>query len=473
MSVPPLADRLAAAGQSHVLAFWDELTDPQRAALTAQLEAIDLPLVARLFGSSDAKQDWAALAARAVPPPAVRRAAPDFAARTAQATSAGTAALAAGKVGGILVAGGQGSRLGFAHPKGLFPIGPVSGASLFAVLLEKVLATSRRYGAAVPLYLMTSPATHEKTVAFLAEQRYFGLPPEDVRVFCQGTMPAVDAVSGKLLLADKGNLALGPDGHGGMLAALAGSGALADIARRGVEHLFYWQVDNPLTTVCDPAFIGHHLVADAEYTLQVVAKRDPRENLGSVVVIDGELRCIEYSDLNPLDDALVCKRAADGVPIFWAGSIAVHVFAAAFLARMAAAAGGLPFHVARKSVSHIDAAGRPVEPAGKNAIKFERFIFDLLPAARRALAVEVDPTETFAPVKNSLAEPVDNPATVQAQMMALHRRWLRSAGARVADDVPVEVSPLFALDAEQTQARVRPGSVFSAPTYLRGDERAR
>ena len=164
-----------------------------------------------------------------------------------QAIAAGTAALDAGEVGVLLVAGGQGSRLGFDKPKGMYPIGPVSGATLLQVHLEKAVALAKRHGAGVPVYLMTSPVTHDDQLAFLAENDNFGLADDDLYVFCQGTMPAVDMATGKLLLADEGSLFLSPDGHGGTIAALSRSGAIDHMRRRGVKHLFYLQVDNPLS----------------------------------------------------------------------------------------------------------------------------------------------------------------------------------------------------------------------------------
>ena len=210
---------------------------------------------------------------------------------------AGAEALAAGKVAALLVAGGQGTRLGFDHPKGLYRIGPVSQASLFQILMEKMLAAGRRYGVSIPLYLMTSPATHAETLEYLAANGRFGLPEQDLHVFCQGTMPAVDAESGRLLLESPGSLALSPDGHGGMLAALARSGGLDDLAARGIEQLFYFQVDNPLAPVCDAAFLGYHLLAGSELSTLVVAKEFPTERVGNVASVDGRLRIIEYSDL--------------------------------------------------------------------------------------------------------------------------------------------------------------------------------
>jgi UDP-N-acetylglucosamine/UDP-N-acetylgalactosamine diphosphorylase len=379
---------------------------------------------------------------------------------------AGMQALEAGHVGVILVAGGQGTRLGFDRPKGMFAIGPVSGSSLFQILIEKIVARSRTAAMRIPLYLMTSPATHEETLAALRTHEYFGLAQDDLRVFCQGTMPAVDADTGKLLLHQKHVLAESPDGHGGMLAALSASGCLADMRARGVRQLYYCQVDNPLVEMCDPVFLGYHLLSRSELSTQVVAKRTSRDKVGNVVSIDGRLHIIEYSHLNFLDDEIVERRAADGTPIFWAGNTAVHVFDLALLERVAHSASALPFHVAQKAVSHVDAAGRRVEPREANAMKFERFIFDLLPEARQAIVVEVDEAQAFAPVKNAPGEARDTPESVQRQMIALFTRWLQAAGCEVAPGVAVEISPIFAQNAAETAAQVRPGMVVTQPRYF-------
>ncbi len=280
-------------------------------------------------------------------------------------------------------------------------------------------------------------------------------------------MPAVDAQTGKVLLAAKGEIAASPDGHGGMLAALAASGGLADARRRGLQQLFYLQVDNPLVELCDPEFLGYHLLAGSELSTLVVAKRSLRDKVGNVVALDGRLRIIEYSDLNPLDDAVLERRMPDGGPVFWAGSTAVHAIDLAFLERMAGSAGALPFHLAHKAVPHVDPqTGRRVEPAKPNALKFERFIFDLLPAAERAIVVEVDWQRSFAPVKNAPGDASDTPESVRGQMIALHREWLTAAGARVAAGVPVEICPLFAQDAVELAGRVAPGLAVTSERYF-------
>ena len=212
-----------------------------------------------------------------------------------------------------------------------------------------------------------------------------------------------------------------------------------------------------------PEFLGYHILARSEMTSQVVRKSDPLERVGNVVSVDGHLQVIEYSDL---PEAVARLTNPDGSLRFWAGSIAVHIFDREFLERMQSSGGALPFHVAKKKVAHIDAAGQRIEPRSPNAIKFERFIFDLLPSAARAIVVEIDAANGFAPVKNAPGEKQDTPEAVQAAMIALHTEWLRQAGATVAPGTPVEISPLFALDAAELSGKIAPGLHVTQPTYF-------
>ena len=324
--------------------------------MAAQIGRIDFALLDRLYARRNDQSDVRELANRAAPPPGNSfKQSRKIHSLPQQARQRGREALAAGHVGAILVAGGQGTRLGFDHPKGMYTIGPVSRRTLFQIHVEKIIAASRRYGVKIPLYLMTSPKTHDETVAFFKQNNRFGLPEDDLFIFCQGTMPAVDAATGKVLLESPCQIAVSPDGHGGMLAALAGSGGLNDTQRRGIRHLFYFQVDNPLVDICGPEFIGYHILANSELTTQVIAKRDPLDKVGNVVQVDGRLHVIEYSDL---PDDVARRRNPDGSLAIWAGSIAVHMMDTAMLA-------GLPKRprvcrsiMPHKKVAYVDAAGQ-------------------------------------------------------------------------------------------------------------------
>lgn len=468
-----LLARLSGHHQEHLLKWWDDLDASARACLREEIEAIDFDELGRLIAALVERDAPAAPAPERVGPIEVFRLPRTDGDRIARRHLAeiGAAALAAGEVAVVLVAGGSGTRLGFDGPKGTYPIGPVSAASLFQVHAEKVVARGRRYGKPLPLYVMTSPENHMETTRFFAAHDNFGL--EHVRFFIQGRMPAVERSSGRVLLAEPGRIALSPDGHGGTLAALAAVGprgapsCLEEMRARGIRTVFYFQVDNPLVEIAEATFIGIHRQAEAELSFKVIEKLAPDEKLGVVVMVDGTPQVIEYSDL-PAE--LAERREPEGNLQLWAGSPAIHIFERSFIERLH---GGLdlPFHRAIKKVSYVDDAGQRIEPSEPNAVKFERFIFDALPLARRWTMVETDRALEFEPLKNATGP--DSPATVRQRMSDLFASWLEHAGATVLrrpdGTVPfgIEISPLFALDAAELKGKIEPGMVVEGPVYLR------
>lgn len=467
-----LVTRLTAAGQAGLLTAWEWLDAADRTALLSQLQTLDWPLVAAMRSRVLAAGETGATVEAAGGPPRLDRATTPPCLRLrddgnpippAVAAARGTAALAAGHVGVILVAGGQGSRLGFDGPKGLYTIGPVSGASLFEILCGKIVAVSQRHGAAVPLAIMTSSATDAATREFFARHDRFGLPEDRVLFFRQHDLPAFDDTTGELLRDAPGHLAMAPDGHGGMLGSLAEAGGLEWFARQGVGHIVSFQVDNPLAMPLDPEFLGYHLLTDSEFTPQVVPKTDPTERVGVVVAADGVTRIVEYSDLPA---AMAAARGPDGRLKFHAGSIAVHAFTRAFLERTAAEADALPLHMAHKAVPCIDATGRRITAAAPNAYKFERFLFDLMPLARTVTLVEVDPAEGFAPLKNAAGAAADTAEHVRAAMVAQARRLLGRAGVTVADDVAVELAASRIVDADDIASSHPAGTVITTPQVI-------
>ncbi|HOA53595.1 MAG TPA: UDPGP type 1 family protein [Thermogutta sp.] len=449
--------------QTHLLAGWEDLSEEGRARLAAQIRELDLPLIARLFRDRNLPIDIASLVERAVSPRGVRLDSEGAGLSPADAYRLGQGVLQRGEVAALLVAGGQGTRLGFPHPKGMFPIGPISGHSLFQIHVEKVLARSRKAGCPIPLAVMTSPATHQETVEFFSRHGRFGLPEEDLYFFCQGTMPSVDAATGKILLSAPGDLALSPDGHGGMLAAIIRSGTLEKLASRGIKYLFYFQVDNPLVDILSPSAIGYHIYFGSEMSTEVVAKETPFDRVGNVIEVDGRLYVVEYSDL---PDELAQKRSPDGRLLLWAGSIGVHIINVDFLFRMYEQVDALPYHLAYKKVPYYDPASGPVTPTKPNAIKFERFIFDLIPHAKNAIVIEVNAAQHFAPLKNAPGADRDTPEHVRQQMIALHRSWLERNQVAVCDGVAVEISPLFAVEPDDLKGRFPPGYRITEPTFF-------
>lgn len=462
-SIPAsVREQLDHASQSHLLKFWDELSPPEKTSLLNQIGRTDLKMLDRIWKSSahaDSPLDTIARIESARSPRQIVRQPQSLSdkERWNQASQLGDRELQAGKVAVITVAGGQGTRLSFDHPKGMFPIGPKSDRTLFQIFAEQILARRRRHHATIPWLIMTSDATHAETLDFLKQHQYFGLGPDTVYLFQQGSLPALDAATGRILMSSRGELALSPDGHGGLVAALANAGLLELLARQEVRHLFYHQVDNPTAILCDPALIGFHAQQHSQLTTNVVRKTSPAERMGVLVDISGRTEIVEYSELTP-EQAGRCDAQGDW--IFWAGNTAIHVFDREFLQQLAVDESTLPLHVARKNVAFVDDQGAmitPADAAAPNAIKLERFIFDALPIAERTLIVEGNRSREFNPVKNRSG--TDSPETTRAALSRIGREWLANAGCVVDNDRPVEISPLHALDADELAQNVANGVI--------------
>ncbi|NOZ55168.1 MAG: UDPGP type 1 family protein [Calditrichaeota bacterium] len=462
-----IREKLQQLGQEHVLRFWDELSEAQRAELAEQVEKLEPELLRHLrqllrehLSGKRPRGDLEPVEMVRVPTTDEDRA------RHRRAQEAGEEALRRGKVAALLVAGGQATRLGYPGPKGTFPIGPVTERSLYQYQAEKIRALGRRYGVTPPWAIMTSPATDEATRRFFEEHDFFGLDPNRVFFFVQHTVPALDP-EGKLLLAEKHRIAESPNGHGGVFEAIAESGVLDQLAELGVEVLFHFQVDNPLIKICDPVFVGYHVLENAEMSAKVLKKRDPYEKLGVVGKLNGKYAVIEYSDLTTEE---MEARTESGELKYWAGSIAIHCYNVDFVRRVLATDEGLPYHVAHKKVPHVDAQGQPVTPEEPNAYKFERFVFDALQFAERAVFQEVLREEEFSPVKNATG--ADSPDTARRDLTRVFAEWLEAAGVEVprGDDgaplYPLEISPAFAEGPDELRQKLPAGFKITGPTVL-------
>lgn len=449
-------------GQEHLLSLYSALTPPQQATLIQTLWGLDWEYLAELC-ETHVRQKPVSEALGAVEPAPYYPVVPEDPEAYRQARGLGEGLIREGRVAAFTVAGGQGTRLGWDDPKGTFPATPLSGKSLFQLFAEQLRATAARYGVAVPWYIMTSTTNHAVTQDFFEAHDFFGLGRDNVRLFSQGMMPSF-SLAGKLLLAEPHALATNPDGHGGSLTALAKSGALADMARRGVTQISYFQVDNPNVRCVDPLFLGLHRQDGAEMSSKMIRKVDPKEKVGVFCTVAGKPCVIEYSDL---PDALAEARDADGALHFNAGSIAIHIIELAFARRLTEGRGDrldLPFHRAEKVVPYVDpASGERVAPAKPNAVKLERFIFDALPLAKRTVILETDRVEEFAPIKNAAG--ADSPASSKALQTERAARWLAANGVKVPRGergevaAVIEISPLTALCAEDLRGAELPEAI--------------
>ncbi len=455
------------AGQEHIFRFWDELDDDARRRLLDQVADVDFQLMHKLTEQFVLGGEKSRLFKTLAPPKSVSLSGPNVDPdRIKAAAEAGENAIRDGRIAAVMVAGGQATRLGFNGPKGTYPIGPITGNSLFQIHAEKISAMRKRYKARIPLYIMTSVDNDKAIREFFDANSYFGLSKNTVSFFIQGMIPAVDS-RGKLLLTGKDTIFRNPDGHGGLLKALDENGMIEDMASRGTTDLFYFQVDNPLVKIADPAFVGEHVLSSSELSLKSIIKRDADEKVGLIGMRDGKLAVIEYIDV--ADEEM---RALDtkGDLVLKHANPAIHIISLSFIERVLKSDLNLEYHATRKLIPYLDRNGNIVTTDEPNGIKFEMFIFDALPFAKKTLVVESDRRDEFSPVKN--ASGLDSPDEARRAMANLFGRWLHDAGVAIPRDGDgnvegkIEISPSFALDAGELAAKVDTDISFSGALLL-------
>ncbi|KAJ3101707.1 UDP-N-acetylglucosamine pyrophosphorylase [Phlyctochytrium planicorne] len=455
--VEALKAKFTQAGQGHVFHFWDSLSAAERTTLVSHLKEIDVDRVNNIFKVATSAPPSASAVSSLSPLPKTSfdSVITADASKVAEWRKKGLELIARNQVGVILLAGGQGTRLGSSAPKGCYDIGLPSHKSLFQVQAERirrlqVVATEAFPGLVpeviIPWYVMTSGPTRGPTEAFFKENKFFGLKEQNVVFFEQGVLPAFTN-DGKIFLETKSSLANAPDGNGGIYAALRKEGVLDDLAKRNVPFVHAYCVDNCLVKVADPVFLGYCVQKNADCGAKAVPKTHPHEPVGVICLRNGKFGVVEYSEI---DKSIAEQRdPATGELAYNAGNIANHFYTTEFLRKAAEFEPRLEYHIARKKIKHVDiATGQLVSPDKANGIKLELFIFDVLPFTERMAVLEVPRKEDFSPLKNAPgSKDGDSPETSRADILAQHVRFAEKAGAKVVGG-ELEISPLVTYDGE-------------------------
>ncbi|KAE8448553.1 hypothetical protein EG329_009434 [Mollisiaceae sp. DMI_Dod_QoI] len=475
-----LKEKYEKAGQEQVFAFYDELSVPEKASLYEQLSSFDPEHINKITD-------------RALNPPKTQDADKETGLEPLPASAtasildsnpkdiekwyqSGLDLIAENKVGVVLMAGGQGTRLGSSAPKGCFDIGLPSKKSLFQIQAERIrkveLLAQKKAGGdktvVVPWYVMTSGPTRGPTEQYFQENNYFGLQKENVMIFEQGVLPCISN-DGKILLETKGKVAVAPDGNGGIYQALVTSNVMEDMRKRGIQHIHAYCVDNCLVKVADPVFIGFAASKDVDIATKVVRKRNATESVGLILLKNNKPDVVEYSEIDKETAEAKDPKQPD-VLKFRAANIVNHYYSFRFLESIPEWAHKLPHHVARKKIPYVDTdKGTTVKPEKPNGIKLEQFVFDCFPMLelKQFACMEVKREDEFSPLKNAKGTGEDDPDTSKRDIMHQGERWVKAAGAIVVsedDATGVEVSPLISYGGEGLEKLH--GKTITAPAVL-------
>ena len=386
-------------GQEHIFEAYQKLDDKGKEKLAAQIERIDWSIV-EMAGHKELSQERGKLE------PLSALEVTQIEENKAKYEEIGLGAIRAGKVGAVLLAGGQGTRLGSDGPKGKYNIGLTKEIYIFERLIRNLMDVTDKAGCFVPLYVMTSDKNHDETIAFFEEKNYFGYPKDFVKFFKQEMAPSVD-FDGKLYMESENSLSLSPNGNGGWFYSMSVTGVLKDVKARGVEWLNIFAVDNVLQRIADPVFVGATLDSGCVSGAKVVRKADPQEKIGVLCLEDGKPSIVEYYEMT---EEIINSKDEIGQLLYNFGVILNYLFRVDKLEEILSTK--MPVHVVEKKIPYINENGEYIKPETPNGYKFELLVLDMIHLLDNCLSFEIVRDYEFAPIKNKTG--VDSVESAQA-----------------------------------------------------------
>lgn len=468
-----LRERFEKAGQGHVFDHFDSLSTVDKESLLQQLSDIKVEKLASLLEIAQGT-DGDGESKKIDPFVGDNVGSSTDKEMSQKCFEKGLECIGRGEVAALVLAGGQGTRLGFDGPKGMYDIGLQSHKSLFQLMAERIrklksLAAStvgiKSEDCSLPFYIMTSPINNDATRQFFVEQKFFGLGEENVVFFEQGMLPCLSN-EGKIIMETASKVSMAPDGNGGIYPSLLNSGALDDMDKsRGVKYLHVFSIDNALVKPADPGFLGFCIEKNADCGNKSTWKSHAHEKVG-VVALRGGMPCVvEYSEITK---EMAERTDAGGRLMFGAGNICNHFYTMDFLRKKVLPNMGNLYHIAKKKIPFYDASQqKTVKPDANNGIKLETFIFDAFPLSQNFAVWEVQRTQEFAPVKNAPGSASDSPDTARKMLSDLSKSWLKDVGAELTsdeDDAMCEISPLLSYSGEGLETYK--GKTVTLPCHL-------
>ncbi len=398
--------------QEHIIGLYKRLDDEGKKKLLEDVSKINFEEIEKLFELTKAQKNDASFEVEALDALDANAISKE---EKTELVSIGEEAIKNGEYAVVMMAGGQGTRLGFNGPKGTFDFGLASHKTIFETYVDQFKEAKEKYGVDVPFYIMTSYENNDATVKFFEEHNYFDYPGVVKKFFIQDELPMLDE-QGKIILTEEGSIKLAANGHGGTFEAMANRGVLDELKANNVKYIFACNVDNTLAKLVDPLLVGTAIKNSYVIVSVSCYKSDPEEKIGVIGLRDGKPSVVEYTEI---PDSLKLRKKENGEPFLSEGHLNMNLFDVSFVNEFAAGTYDMPYHVAHKKCDIVDEDGNVTKPDAPNAYKFEKFIFDSFShASGRFGVLRYKREECFAPIKN--AEGVDSPATARALYNAYH-----------------------------------------------------
>jgi len=393
-------DILEKYDQLHILKHYESLTAEMQKNLLAQIDEIDFSVLDALKDEKNEYKDIQPVAALQM----------DKIEENKQLYEArGITAIKNGELALVLLAGGQGTRLGFSGPKGTYNVGETKDLFIFQLLIEHTLDVVKQTDTWIPFYIMTSDKNHDETKSFFKAHNYFGYHADYIHFFRQEMVPSVD-FEGKIYLENPGQICLSPNGNGGWFSSLCKAGHLKNILDANIKYINVFSVDNVLQRIADPVFLGAVLAEGYESGGKVVKKANPDERVGVLCTNNGKPYIVEYYELT---DKMRNQRDENGDYAYNYGVILNYIFPVRLLVKIMNE--HMPLHIVKKAIPYMNENGEYIKPTEPNGYKFETLALDMIAYMGTCLPFEIERDREFAPIKNATG--VDSIETARALLV--------------------------------------------------------
>ena len=375
-------------GQTHLLKYYDQLDENQKVSLLKQIGEIDFSLLDLIKNGEKTVEKGV------ITPLEHAVSIDDIEKNREKFTKTGEDAIKQGKVAALLLAGGQGTRLGSDKPKGMYNIGITKDVYIFEMIVRNLMDVVNQTGVWIPLYVMTSEKNNDDTVKFFKDMNYFGYDKDYVDFFVQEMAPA-STFDGKIYLEEKGKVSTSPNGNGGWFISMVKAGLCEKAKKQGVEYINIFAVDNVCQRMADPCFVGAMIKNQYPSAAKVVKKANPEERVGVLCYEDGKPSIVEYYELS---DEMRYQKDEQGELAYKDGVILNYLFRIDKLEEIMN--NKLNVHIVKKKIPYVNAKGEIVKPEVENGYKFETLVLDMIHMMDNCLAYEVVREKEFAPIKN-------------------------------------------------------------------------
>lgn len=377
--------------QEHLLNFYNELNNEQRTLLINQICNINFDQIFDLYEASKTDE---VISTNLIEPLEYTIKSKLTKEQISYYENIGNTIIKNNEFAVVILAGGQGTRLGYKGPKGTFELDINPKKSLFELLCDTLKVANNKYNVTIPWYIMTSIYNDEETKKFFEQKNYFNYPKDCIHFFKQSELPLID-IFGNLILEETYKIKESSNGNGDVFNSIKRNGILEEMKEKNIKWVSFGGVDNVILDIVDPLFLGLTISHNKLVASKTLFKKDINDKDWIFVRKSGKPAII---DCNYLSSSMKNAIDKNGNYLYRETNMLAHLFNISAIEK--ACNEKLPYHRAFKKNNFVNEEGMKQVPEKPNTFKFETFIFDAFSLFNDIELLRVNESDEFAPIKD-------------------------------------------------------------------------